>query len=48
MAICRKFRVGEDVIWTSDPCTERIEDVGWRRDRKRVRNVWAGRMFGGV
>jgi len=48
MAICRKFRVGEDVIWTSDPCTERIEDVGWRRDRKRVRNVWAGKMFGGV
>jgi len=48
MAICRKFRVGEDVIWTSDPCTERIEDVGWRRDRKRVKKVWAGRMFGGV
>jgi hypothetical protein len=48
MAICRKFSVGEDVIWTSDPSTERIEDAGWRRDRKRVKKVWAGRMLGGV
>jgi hypothetical protein len=48
MAICRKLSVGEEVIWTSEPWTERIEDVGWRRDRKRVKNVWAGRMLGGV
>lgn len=36
------------IISDSEPDTERIEDVGDRRDRKRDRNVWAGRIFGGV
>ena len=50
IAIWRKLSVGLGVIIISDsePETERIEDVGDRRDRKRDRNVWAGRMLGGV
>jgi hypothetical protein len=48
IAIWRKFRVGEEVIWTSVPWTERMEDESERRDRKRDKNVWAGRIFGGV
>lgn len=32
----------------SVPSTERMEDEGERRDRKRDKKVCAGRMFGGV
>jgi hypothetical protein len=48
MAIWRKLRVGLAVISISVPQVLRIEEEGERRDRKRVRNVWAGRMLGGV
>jgi hypothetical protein len=36
------------MISDSEPEIERIEDVGDNRDRNRERNVWAGRILGGV
>jgi hypothetical protein len=36
------------MISDSEPEIERIDDVGDRRDRNRERNVWAGRILGGV